>query len=230
MTVSKTQLLGIIALLFAVFFYFDWDEYFTLASLQAQQDAILSYYVNNPIKTLLVYGLIYIVLTGLSLPGATILTLAGGALFGLFWGTVIVSFASSIGATVAFLAARYLFRESVERKFGDHLKKFNDGIAKDGAYYLFSLRLVPLIPFFGINLIMGLTAMKTSTYYWVSQIGMLAGTLVYVNAGTQLATIKSLSDITSPSLIFSFVLLGVFPLIAKQIIERRAPINTNEKD
>jgi uncharacterized membrane protein YdjX (TVP38/TMEM64 family) len=229
MTVSKTQLLGIIAMLFALFFYFDWDDYFTLANLQTQHDAILSYYVNHPTLTLLFYGIIYIVITGLSLPGATILTLAGGALFGLFWGTVIVSFASSIGATAAFLAARYLFRESVERKFGGNLKKFNEGIAKDGAYYLFTLRLVPLIPFFGINLIMGLTAMKTSTYYWVSQIGMLAGTLVYVNAGTQLANIKSLSDITSPSLIFSFVLLGVFPIVAKKIIEHRAFKKTEEK-
>lgn len=222
MTISKTQLLTVFGILIAFFFYFDFDDYFTLSNLQAQQDAILSYYVNHPAMTLLMYGLIYIVITGLSLPGATILTLAGGALFDLFWGTVIVSFASSIGATLAFLAARYLFRDSVERKFGGSIKKINDGIAKDGAYYLFTMRLVPLIPFFGINLIMGVTAMKTSTYYWVSQVGMLAGTLVYVNAGTQLAQIKSLSDITSPALIFSFLLLGIFPLIAKKMVEHRA--------
>ncbi|MBK8815472.1 MAG: TVP38/TMEM64 family protein [Methylococcaceae bacterium] len=229
MIVSRSQLLIAIGLLFALFFYFDWDDHFTLANLQARQDAIVSYYVNYPTRTLLIYGLIYIVVTGLSLPGATILTLAGGALFGLFWGTVIVSFASSIGATLAFLAARYLFRESVERKFGAQLAKINEGILKDGAYYLFTLRLVPLIPFFGINLLMGLTGMKTSTYYWVSQIGMLAGTLVYVNAGTQLAGIKSLSDITSPFLIGSFILLGLFPLAAKKLVERRALDKTIDK-
>lgn len=222
MTVSKTQLLSVIAVFFVIFFYFDLDGYLTLSNLQTQQDAIVSYYINHPVVTLIVYGLIYVAVTGLSLPGATILTLAGGALFGLFWGTIIVSFASTIGATFAFLAARYLFRDSVERKFGNSLQKFNNGIAKDGAYYLFTLRLVPLIPFFGINLVMGLTSMKTSTYYWVSQVGMLAGTLVYVNAGTQLAKVKSLSDITSPLLIVSFLLLGFFPLIAKKFVERRA--------
>ena len=219
---SKTQLLIAIALAIALFFLLGWDGYFTLANLQVQRSAIISYYDSQPILAVLIYGLIYVIITGLSLPGATILTLAGGALFGLFWGTVIVSFASSIGATVAFLAARYLFRDSVERQFGDTLKKINDGIAKDGAYYLFTLRLVPLIPFFGINLIMGLTSMKTSTYYWVSQVGMLAGTLVYVNAGTRLAEIKSLSDISSPLLIFSFLLLGIFPLAAKKLVEYRA--------
>ncbi len=222
MKISKPQLIIIFAILVALFFFFDGADYFSLANLQSRQADILSYYANHPALTLLTYGLIYIAITGLSLPGATILTLAGGALFGLLWGTVIVSFASSIGATLAFLAARFLFRDSVERQFGDSLKKVNDGIAKDGAYYLFTLRLVPLFPFFVINLVMGLTNMKTGTFYWVSQVGMLAGTLVYVNAGTQLAAIKSLSDITSPFLIGSFVLLGIFPLIAKKFIEYRA--------
>ncbi len=222
MTVSKTQMFILIAISIGLFFYFDWDNYFTLAGLQKQQNVILTYYQNRPFLTLLSYGLIYILITGLSLPGATILTLAGGAIFGLFWGTVIVSFASSIGATLAFLAARFLFREKVERQFGQYIKKINEGIEKEGAYYLFALRLAPVFPFFIINLVMGLTAMKSSTFYWVSQIGMLAGTLVYVNAGTQLATIKSLSDITSPALIFSFILLAVFPLIAKKVIEKRA--------
>jgi uncharacterized membrane protein YdjX (TVP38/TMEM64 family) len=220
MTTSKTQLIAIIAVLVVIFFYFDLNDYFTLAKLQSQQAAIDSYRAAHPIITVLAYGLIYIAITGLSLPGATILTLAGGALFGLVWGTLIVSFASSIGATLAFLAARFLFRDSVERQFADRLKTVNDGIAKDGAYYLFTLRLVPLFPFFVINLVMGLTAMKMPTFYWVSQIGMLAGTLVYVNAGTQLATIKSLSDITSPILVGSFVLLGIFPLIAKKFVEQ----------
>jgi uncharacterized membrane protein YdjX (TVP38/TMEM64 family) len=218
---SKTQLIAIIAVLVVIFFYFNLNDYFTLTKLQSQQAAIGSYRAAHPIITVVSYGLIYIAITGLSLPGATILTLAGGALFGLLWGTVIVSFVSSIGATLAFLAARFLFRDSVERQFADRLKTVNDGIAKDGAYYLFTLRLVPLFPFFVINLVMGLTAMKTPTFYWVSQIGMLAGTFVYVNAGTQLATIKSLSDITSPILVGSFVLLGIFPLIAKKFVEQR---------
>ena len=229
MTVSKTQLLAVVAVLVAIFFFFDWDDYLTLDALKAQQAEILDFYANRPLLTLLVYAIIYIVVTGLSLPGATILTLAGGALFGLLWGTIIVSFASSIGATVAFLAARFVFRDGVEQKFGDYLKKIDEGIAKDGAYYLFTLRLVPLIPFFGINLVMGLTTMKTSTYYWISQIGMLPGTLVYVNAGTQLAQIKSLSDITSPLLIFSFLLLGIFPWIAKKVVEQRALGNSPDK-
>ncbi len=219
---TKFRILAAAGALFLLFFFFDGDDYFTLANLQSKQDAIAAYYTDSPFKTVIIYGLIYVIVTGLSLPGATILTLAGGALFGLFWGTVIVSFASSIGATLAFLAARYLFRESVERNFDSYLSKINQGVEKDGAYYLFTLRLVPLIPFFGINLLMGLTAMKTSTYYWVSQVGMLAGTIVYVNAGTQLANVKSLSDITSPFLIGSFILIGVFPLVAKKLVERRA--------
>jgi uncharacterized membrane protein YdjX (TVP38/TMEM64 family) len=137
----------------------------------------------------------------------------------LFWGAVIVSFASSIGATLAFLAARFLFKDTIQTQFSDHLKDINDGITRDGAYYLFTLRLVPLFPFFVINLLMGLTTLQTRTFYWVSQIGMLAGTLVYVNAGTQLAKITTLSDILSPALVGSFALLGVFPLIAKKIVE-----------
>ena len=222
MNTSKTQLIAIIAFLVALFIYFDLSNYFTLAYLQSQQEAFANYYSAHPILTLLAYGLIYIVVTGLSLPGATIMTLAGGALFGLLWGTIIVSIASTIGATLAFLAARFLVRESLERKFANQLRLINDGIEKDGGYYLFTLRLVPLFPFFAINLVMGLTKMNTATFFWVSQIGMLAGTLVYVNAGTQLATIKSLSDVTSPLLIGSFVLLGTFPLIAKKFVEHRA--------
>jgi uncharacterized membrane protein YdjX (TVP38/TMEM64 family) len=222
MTPSKTQLLAVIAVLVAVFFSFGLQDYLSLDNLKAQRNSIVAYHTAHPSLTIIGYSLIYIAVAGLSLPGATILTLAGGALFGLFWGTVIVSFASSIGATVAFLAARFLFRDNIESQFADRVKIVNDGIAKDGAYYLFTLRLVPLFPFFVINLVMGLTAMKTSTFYWVSQIGMLAGTLVYVNAGTQLATINSLPNISSPFLIGSFILLGVFPLIAKKFVEYRA--------
>ena len=166
-----------------------------------------------------IYALTYIAVTGLSLPGAAILTLAGGAVFGLLWGTVIVSFASTIGATLAFLAARFLFRDAVKSRFGERLQAIDAGVAKEGALYLFTLRLVPVFPFFVINLVMGLTNLKTQTFYWVSQIGMLAGTFVYVNAGTQLGKLESLSGILSPGLIGSFVLLGIFPLIANKIVE-----------
>lgn len=221
MVITKTKLIAIIAILVVLFFFFGWDDYFTLANLQVQQASILSYYADHPALTLLAYGFIYIVVTGLSLPGATILTLAGGALFGLLWGTVIVSIASTIGATLAFFTARFLFREGLEQKFAKQLNTINQGIEKEGGYYLFTLRLVPLFPFVAINLIMGLTKMPATTFFWVSQVGMLAGTLVYVNAGTQLATIKSLADITSPWLIVSFILLGIFPLAAKKFVEYR---------
>ncbi|HEY9096197.1 MAG TPA: FAD-dependent oxidoreductase, partial [Hydrogenophaga sp.] len=166
-----------------------------------------------------VYFLVYVATTALSLPGATIITVAGGAIFGLLWGTVIVSFASSLGATLAFLMSRFVLRSSIENKFGNRLAEINQGMAKDGAFYLFTLRLIPVVPFFVINLVMGLTTMKARTFYGVSQIGMLAGTLVYVNAGTQLGQLESLKGVLSPGLIGSFVLLGLFPLIARKIVE-----------
>ena len=215
----RLNLLIIIALLIGGFFYFDLHQLLTLDNLKSRQEYILSYRDVHPVFSTAIYALVYIAVTALSLPGATILTLAGGAVFGLLWGTLIVSFASSIGATLAFLAARFLFRDAVNAKFGDQLKEINAGMARDGAFYLFTLRLVPLVPFFVINLVMGLTALKTRTFYWVSQAGMLAGTMVYVNAGTQLAKIESLSGILSPALVGSFALLGVFPFIAKKLVE-----------
>lgn len=221
MPISKVQLLGLIAILIALFFLLGWQDYFSLSYLKQQHEAILAYRGTHPKISILIYTLIYIAVTGLSLPGATILTLAGGAIFGLFWGTVIVSIASTIGATAAFLAARYLFRDSLEQKFASQLAVINTGIEKDGGYYLFTLRLVPLFPFFAINILMGLTKMQTGTFFWVSQLGMLAGTIVYVNAGTQLGAIQSLSDISSPALIGSFILLGIFPLAAKKFVEYR---------
>ncbi len=154
----------------------------------------------------------------MSLPGGALLTLAGGALFGLLWGTLIVSFASSIGATLAFLAARFLFRDLVKAKFAERIKAVDEGMARDGAYYLFTLRLVPVFPFFVINLVMGLTAITTRTFYWISQLGMLPGTVVYINAGTQLAKIDTLSGIFSPALLGSFALLGLFPLITRKVV------------
>lgn len=219
MNVSKIMLLLIITIAIAAFFYCNGQQYLTLEMLKSQHTNIIAFRDNNQILAIVVYGLIYIAVTGLSLPGATILTLAGGAIFGLFWGTLIVSFASTIGATLAFLAARFLFKDSIQSRFGDYLQAINEGIDQEGAFYLFTLRLVPLFPFFIINLLMGLTVLKTRTFYWVSQVGMLAGTLVYVNAGTQLAKLDSLAGILSPLVVGSFVLLGVFPLLAKKLIE-----------
>lgn len=219
MNFSRLLLLGFIAVLIAAFFAFDLQNYLTLETLKAQRASIEIYRSNHPGLVVAIYALIYIVVTGLSLPGAAILTLAGGAIFGLLWGTVIVSFASSIGATLAFLAARFLFRDAVKSRFGERLKAIDVGVAKEGALYLFTLRLVPVFPFFVINLAMGLTNIKTQTFYWVSQVGMLAGTIVYVNAGTQLGKLESLSGILSPGLIGSFVLLGIFPLLANKIVE-----------
>jgi pyruvate/2-oxoglutarate dehydrogenase complex dihydrolipoamide dehydrogenase (E3) component/uncharacterized membrane protein YdjX (TVP38/TMEM64 family) len=214
----KILLLLVVAVLLAAFFMSGLQHYLTLEALKAQHAAIEAYRAAHPQRAIAIYALGYIIVTGLSLPGATVMTLAGGAVFGLLWGTVIVSFASTIGATLAFLAARFLFREAVEARFGARLQAFDDGVARDGAFYLFTLRLVPLFPFFMINLAMGLTALRASTFYWVSQIGMLAGTLVYVNAGTQLAKIDALSGILSPALLGSFALLGVFPLVAKKAV------------
>ena len=219
MNLSRVVLLAFIAALIAAFFIFDLQNYLTLETLKAQQASIETYRSNHPGMAVAIYALIYIAVTGLSLPGAAILTLAGGAVFGLLWGTLIVSFASTIGATLAFLAARFLFRDAVKSRFGERLKAIDAGVAKEGALYLFTLRLVPVFPFFVINLAMGLTNLKTQTFYWVSQVGMLAGTLVYVNAGTQLGQLESLSGILSPGLIGSFVLLGIFPLLANKIVE-----------
>ena len=219
MTPSRIALLLFIVVLIAAFFVFDIQQFLSLEMLKSKQADIEAYRADHPGFSIAIYALVYIAVTGLSLPGAAILTLAGGAIFGLLWGTVIVSFASSIGATLAFLAARFLFRDSVKNRFGDRLQAIDEGIARDGAFYLFTLRLVPIFPFFVINLVMGLTKMKPLVFYWVSQIGMLAGTIVYVNAGTQLAKIESLSGILSPALIGSFALLGIFPLIARRIVE-----------
>jgi len=217
-TKSRLILIAAIAVPVAAFFIFDLGQYFSLAYLKSQQTVIDDY---TRAHTLLASGgffLIYVAVTGLSLPGATIMTLAAGAIFGLLWGTLIVSFASTIGATLAFLASRFVLRDSVQAKFGDKLKAINAGVEKEGAFYLFTLRLVPAFPFFVINLLMGLTPIRTGTFYRVSQVGMLAGTIVYVNAGTQIARIETLAGILSPTLIASFTLLGVFPLLARRIV------------
>jgi dihydrolipoamide dehydrogenase len=219
MTSSRLALLAFISALIAAFFIFNLQSHLTLEALKTQQQTIETYRSNHPVMAVVIYALTYIAVTGLSLPGAAILTLGGGAVFGLLWGTLIVSFASTIGATLAFLAARFLFRDAVKSRFGERLQAIDAGVAKEGSLYLFTLRLVPVFPYFVINLLMGLTSLKTHTFYWVSQIGMLAGTVVYVNAGTQLGQLESLSGILSPGVIGSFVLLGIFPLIANKIVE-----------
>jgi len=215
MTMKKIALVLAAALLVVLFFAFDLQHLLTLDGLKAGMAGLTDLRDTSPILLGLAYLGLYVVATALSLPGAVIMTLAGGALFGLLWGMVLVSFASSIGATLAFLASRYVLRETVQARFGDRLKALNDGVRKDGAFYLFTLRLVPVFPFFLINLLMGLTPIRATTFYWVSQLGMLAGTLVYVNAGTQLARIDGLGGIVSPGLLASFALLGVFPLLAR---------------
>ncbi len=206
------------AILVAIFFAFDLQQYLSLEYLKDSQARFAALYHERPVLVIGAYMLIYILVTALSLPGAAILTLAGGALFGLVTGLVIVSFASSIGATLACVAARFILRDWVQDKFGDKLTAINKGIAEEGAFYLFTLRLIPVFPFFVINLVMGLTTMRIFTFYWVSQLGMLAGTAVFVNAGKELAKIDSLAGILSPGLIGSFVVLGLFPLTVKKLL------------
>jgi pyruvate/2-oxoglutarate dehydrogenase complex dihydrolipoamide dehydrogenase (E3) component/uncharacterized membrane protein YdjX (TVP38/TMEM64 family) len=211
---SKTILLIALFAAVAVFFLLDLGRYFSLDYLRSQQAAIDAYSRSNPLQTAAIYFAIYIAVTALSLPGAAVMTLAGGAIFGLLWGTVLVSFASTIGATLAFLASRFLLRDWVQSKFGDKLKPINDGVAREGAFYLFALRLVPAFPFVAINLVMGLTPIPTWTYAWVSQLGMLAGTIAYVYAGTQLGEFR-----LSVGLLAAFTILGVFPLVAKKVLD-----------
>ena len=219
MKASKLALIAAAAALIAVFFALDLGQYFRLEYFKSQQAAIDLFYRANPLLTALGFFALYVVVTAVSLPVAAILSLAVGAIFGLAWGTLIVSFASSLGATLAFLASRFLFRDLIRRKFGDKLGAIDAGVKKEGGFYLFTLRLVPAFPFFVVNLALGLTSMKTWTFYWVSQLGMLAGTVVYVNAGTQIAAIDAPGDILSAGLIGSFVLLGIFPLAAKKIVD-----------
>ena len=219
MNLRKVALLIAVLLGIVAFFALDLNRYFSLDFLKESQARFAELRQTQPLQLAAGFFLIYVAVTALSLPGATIVTLAGGAIFGLGWGLLLVSFASSIGATLAFLTARFLLRDSVQSRFGQRLADMDKGIQKDGAFYLFTLRLIPVVPFFVINLLMGLTKMKAWTFYWVSQLGMLAGTAVYVNAGTQLGQIESLQGILSPGLLGSFVLLGLFPLIARKVVE-----------
>lgn len=215
---ARILLALVVASAIAAFFTFDLQQYVSLAELKAQRDVLASYAYSRPLLTIGGYFAAYVAMAALSLPGAAIFTIAGGAIFGLLTGSVVVSFASSVGATLAFLAGRFLFRDSVQRRFKDRLVRLNEGVERDGAFYLLTLRLVPVFPFFVINLAAALTPLRTWTFYWVSQLGMLPATIVYVNAGTQLAQVSSPGDILSPSLLGAFALLALLPLLARWAI------------
>ena len=214
MSKSKLLVFAIVVAAISAFFIFDLKQYVSLDYFQSQRAAIEAAVAADPLQAGLLFFAVYVAATGLSLPGASVLTLIAGAIFGLFWGTIIVSFASTIGATLAFLTSRFLLRDWVQQRFGDRLRPINEGVAREGAFYLFALRLVPAFPFFAVNLLMGLTPIRTWIYYWVSQLGMFAGTVVYVYAGTQLGEFR-----ISAGLIGAFVLLGLFPLIAKKTLD-----------
>lgn len=216
--IKKIAIVGVILLLIALFKILGFDQYLTLAFLKEQQAHFAQLYAENKVMVIGGYMLVYIIVTALSLPGAAVMSLAGGGLFGLVTGTIVISFASTIGATCACAVARYLLRDWVQRKFGDKLVKINAGMEKEGGFYLFSLRLVPIFPFFVINLLMGLTPIRLSTFYWVSQLGMLPATMVFVNAGKELAKLDSLKGILSPGLLLSFALLGMLPIITKKLL------------
>jgi pyruvate/2-oxoglutarate dehydrogenase complex dihydrolipoamide dehydrogenase (E3) component/uncharacterized membrane protein YdjX (TVP38/TMEM64 family) len=219
LNLKKLVVLILLVACVVAFFAFDLGRYSSLEYLKQSQERFGQLYRERPLVVALSFFGVYVLVTALSLPGATILTLAAGAGFGLVWGTIIASFASVIGATLAMLVARTVLRDTMEQRFGNRLAEVNKGIAKEGAFYLFTLRLIPAIPFFVLNLVMGLTRIRTLTYVWVSQLGMLAGTLVYVYAGTELARIDSLRSILSPRLIGAFVLLGLFPLLTKKLLD-----------
>lgn len=209
-------ILVIVAVL--LFKYSDFGKYLTFNFLKAESERLQELVEQRPLLSSISFFTIYIFTTAFSIPGATVLTLAAGAFFGFWWGTLIVSFASTIGATGSFIISRFLFRDFVKERFSERLEVINLGITREGSFYLFALRLIPLFPFFVINALMGLTSIKVSTFFWVSQLGMLPGTLAYINAGTQLGNITSTSDIVSWPILISFSIIGVIPILAKRII------------
>lgn len=215
---KKWFLLALIFIIFSTFFYLGGHKFLTFESLKQNNEALKTWAHSNLLFASSAFFIIYVVTTALSLPGAAVLTLASGLIFGLQLGTILSSFASTMGAGLAFLATRYFLKDWVQNKFGSKIKSINEGVKNEGAYYLFTLRLMPVFPFFLVNLLMGLTPIKFWTYYWVSQLAMLPGTAIYVNAGTQISEIESPKDILSPALILSFVLLGLFPLIIKKTL------------
>ncbi len=202
----------------AAYFIFDLGQVLSLENFKASQADIVAAKDANPVLYIAGFFLLYVAVTGLSIPGAAIMSLVAGALFGVVVGSIIVSFASTIGATLAFLSARFVLRDWVQTKFGERLRAIDDGLEKDGAFYLFTLRLIPVFPFFVINLLMGLTRIKTRSFFWVSQLGMLPATVVFVNAGTQISRIESTKGLLSPTLIASFIALALFPWVAKGLV------------
>jgi uncharacterized membrane protein YdjX (TVP38/TMEM64 family) len=222
---NKKLVIGLLLVITIILLATQFGQHLTLENAKQQQAALAATIEDNQLTSALIYFFSYIAITAFSIPGAAVVTLLGAALFGFSTSLLLVSFASTIGATIAFLSSRYLLRDWVQSKFGSKLSTINQGVEKDGAFYLFSLRLIPVFPFFLINLLMGLTPITTVRFYLVSQLGMLPGTMVYLNAGTQLATIDSLSGIVSPNVLISFALLGLFPIIAKWIMSRfRQPV------
>lgn len=218
MNKNKIALVALFIIVIGLFFFLDLAQYLNLDYVKSKQEVINNYYYLNPVRTGLIFFISYILVTGVSLPGAGIMTLAAGAIFGVVWGTILVSFGSVFGATIAFLIARYLFHDYVQHRFSHRLERINKGIREEGDLYLFTIRFVPIFPFFIINNLMALTPIKTLNFAVVSQIGMLLPTIIFVNAGTQLAKIESPSDVLSLELIFSFALLGLFPLVAKKTL------------
>jgi pyruvate/2-oxoglutarate dehydrogenase complex dihydrolipoamide dehydrogenase (E3) component/uncharacterized membrane protein YdjX (TVP38/TMEM64 family) len=219
MNLKKLGVVAVLVLALGAFFALDLGRFLSLETLRQSQGQLAALYAESPWAVAGTFFVVYVAMSALSIPGATVLTLAGGALFGLGWGLLLVSFASTMGATLAFLMARFVLRDTVQTRFASRMTEINRGVERDGAFYLLGLRLVPLVPFFIVNLVMGLTSMRVWRFYWVSQLGMLAGTAVYVNAGTQLAHIGSLKDVASPALLGSFVLLGLFPLLARRVLD-----------
>ncbi|MCR9675057.1 TVP38/TMEM64 family protein [Vibrio alginolyticus] len=220
---NKKLILGLILVAIIIFLGVNFSQYLTLENAKAQQEALTTYIDQNFVFSAAIYFFAYIAITAFSIPGAAVVTLLGAALFGFWTSLLLVSFASTMGATLAFLSSRYLLRDWVQNKFGNKLIAINQGVEKDGAFYLFSLRLIPVFPFFLINLLMGLTPMSVGRFYLTSQVGMLPGTAVYLNAGTQLATIENLSGIISPVVLASFALLGLFPIITKWVMNKVRP-------
>ncbi|EHP3507770.1 TVP38/TMEM64 family protein [Vibrio cholerae] len=216
----KKLIIAIVLIAIAALLVTQFSQYLTLDVAKAKQAELANYIDAHLLQAALIYFVVYVLLTAFSIPGATVVTLLGAALFGFWLSLLLASFASTIGATLAFLSSRFLLRDWVQAKFADKLQTINQGIERDGAFYLLSLRLIPIFPFFLINLVMGLTPISTWRYYWVSQIGMLPGTAVYLNAGTQLAEISSLGEIVSLPVLASFVLLGVFPIVVKWLMSK----------
>ena len=231
MSKSKLLILLLVAVVIGSLLLFAPREYLSLEFVQSKLGAIEAFRAEHPVQAVLIFAAIYIISTAASIPGALILTLSGGAIFGFFFGSVVVLISATIGATIAFLLARYLFDDMVQNKMGERLTKIRENFRKEGALYLFSMRLVPVFPFFAINLLMGLTSIKTSTYALASFIGMAPGTMAYINAGTQLGKLESVKGLLSPGLIISFVILAAFPYVAKfalKLIKSKSPDKSKE--